>query len=1081
MKISKVLKRTFQIFLALVFIIIVAAIAIPYFFKDQIVEKVKQDINKNVNAKVDFNEVSLSLFRSFPNFSFKLTEFEILGIEDFEGLKLAGADHIDFTLDLMSVIRTADPIEIKSFHLEKPEINIKILRNGKANYDIAKTDASATDQPVEADTATYNFLIRLQEYSITDGILVYDDRQGDIYTEIRGLNHSGSGQFTADIYDIFTKTNIDQLTASSGGVSYLKKAKAELDMTLNADMNNMKFTLKENELLLNALKLNFDGFVQMQGDDINMDLTYSAPQNKFKNFLSLIPSAYTADYANVQANGDLQFNGFVKGTYNASGRFPAFRVDLKVDNADIKYPDLPLGITNINTQTRIDSPSSDFDKMTVDVSRFSMKLGNNPFEAVFKLKTPISDPDLDAKINGVIDLEELAKAFPMEDVKTLNGVITSNLSVKTRMSAIDRQDYENIDMKGDLQIENLNYSAEGQPATLIRDMNMQFNPKNVTLNNFDAQLGKSDVKAQGTVDNILAYFSPEKTMKGNLTVRSKLIDANEWLSEEEETTPEPAVTDSEAASEEVFDRFDFTIDSKIDKILYDVYQLDQTSFVGNITPSKATIESFSTKIGNSDFRANGSISNLFNYAFENETLYGKINLNSNFIDLNQFMEEAETTEGNAQTTSNEEPAMEPILVPEKIDMEIDANIGKVTYTNIDLRDINGKLLVKNEAVSMENCRAKTLGGSFTIDGSYNTQDAANPIFDLSYAINSFDFHESFNKLNTFATLAPIGKYIQGTFNSKMSMSGKLGKDMYPDLSTLSIDGFVETMNGIIKGFKPVEQFSSMLNVKELETLKIQNTKNWFEVKNGIVTLKEFDYNYQGIAMEIGGTHGLTSEMNYNIKAKIPRELLEKNAVTAAANQGMKLLEKEASKIGINIKAGEFVNVLFNITGTLTNPKFKLNLLSAEGAATSLKDIAKNIVSEAVDSVKTIAKEKIETVKDTVSKVIDTTKEDLRKKADAEIAKVRAEADKQAKNIRDAAKKLSEETQKTGYANADKLIEEAGNNILKKKGAEIAANNLRKETDKKVNQILEEGDKKAQAVIDNVEKQVDAILEKYDLD
>ncbi len=1080
MNIPKALKRTLQILLTFVVVLILAAVAIPYFFKDQIVEKVKQDINKNINAKVDFKDVSLSLFRSFPNFSFQLSDLEVTGINEFENLKLVAADNIDFTLDLMSVIRKDSPIEIQSFHLDKPEVNIKILRNGKANYDIAKVDSTSTTQ-TEGGGQAYNFLIKLEEYSINEGSFVYDDKPGDIYVELTGLNHAGSGEFTSDVYDVFTKTNIEKLTAQSGGITYLRNAKADLDVILNADMNNMKFTLKENQIVLNAMKLALDGFVQMEGDNINMDLRYAAPQNKFKNFLSLIPSAYTADFKDVQANGDLEFNGFVKGAYNAStGQIPAFQVDLKIANADFKYPDLPIGVSNINTQARVNSPSSNFDKMTIDVPKFNMQLGGNPFEAVFKLKTPISDPDIDAKLKGVINLEELAKAFPMEGVKTLNGLITSNLIIKTRLSFIDKQDYENIDMSGDLQIENMNYLSEGQPAVKIKDMQMGFNPKNVNLGNFEAQLGKSDIKARGTIDNILAYFSPEKTMKGDLVFRSNYFDANEWIPEDE--TPSAVTSTDTETPTKVFDQFDFTLDGKVDKILYDVYELDNTSFKGNITSNQAKVASFYTKIENSDFRLNGTFDNIFNYLFEEETLFGKFDLVSNYIDLNQFMpEEGVSGEPQAKTIADEEPELEPIVVPEKIDFDINADIGKIRYTDIDLKDVKGKVSVENETVACKNCTAKTMGGSFTMDGSYNSQNKKNPAFDLKYNVNSFDFQEAFNRLNTFAILAPIGKYITGSFNTKMEMNGTVGKDMFPDLGTISITGFIETLNALVKGFKPIEEFSSLLNLQNLKNLKLQNTRNWFEVKDGMVTLKDFDYDYQGIAMEIGGSHGLTSDMNYNIKAKIPRNLLEKNAVSSAANQGLKLLEKEASKIGINLKAGEFVNVLFNITGTLKDPKFKLNLLNAEGAATSLKDIANTVVKEAVDTVKAIAKEKIEIVKDTVSKVIDTTKEDLKKKADAEIAKLRAEADKQAKSIRDAAKKLSEETQKTGYENADKLIAEAGNNILKKKGAEIAANGLRKETDKKVNQIIEEGDKKAQAIIDNTEKQADAILKKYGLE
>ena len=177
MSMPKALKRTLQIFLSLFLLIITAAFAIPYFFKDQIVEKVKEDINKSVNAKVDFQDVSLSLFRSFPDFSFQLSDFEITGIEEFEGLKLVAAENIDFTLDLMSVIQAERPIEIHSFLLDKPEVNIKILRNGKANYDIAKIDSIATSTTTQS-SETYNFLIKLKEYAINQGSFVYDDKPG---------------------------------------------------------------------------------------------------------------------------------------------------------------------------------------------------------------------------------------------------------------------------------------------------------------------------------------------------------------------------------------------------------------------------------------------------------------------------------------------------------------------------------------------------------------------------------------------------------------------------------------------------------------------------------------------------------------------------------------------------------------------------------------------------------------------------------------------------------------------------------------------------------------------------------------
>ena len=585
-------KKTFKIIGVLLLFLIIAAVAIPYFFKERIVEAVKTDINKNINAKVDFSDVSLSLFKSFPDFNFSLDQLSITGINEFEGYKLIEAKRIELSLDLMSVISSENPVEINTIYLQEPTINIKVLRNGKTNYDIVKT----SDTPVEESTTNdENFLIQLQEYEISNGKFVYDDRLGDTYMEVQELDHVGRGEFTQDVFDLSTTTNIGSLTAKSGGITYLNKAKGDLDFTLNADITNSKFTIKENSIVLNALKLNTEGFVQMVGDKIYVDIKYDAPKNNFKNILSMIPSAYTADFKDVQANGVLELDGFVKGNYDVNtSDIPAFQVNLKVENGDFKYPDLPLGIKGINTTTTINSPSSDLNKMVVDVSNFKMELGNNPFEAKVKLWTLLSDPNIDSKIKGTIDLSQLADAFPLEGVSKLNGIISSNLTANTSMSAIDAQDYENIDMAGDMRIENLDYQSDGTPQIKVADMQINFSPKYVKLDGLDAQLGKSDIKAEGTIDNILAYFSPEKTMTGKMKVRSNFLDTNEWIAEDEPTQPSIAATESDTG-EEVFDRFDFTVDGEIKKMLYDVYELRDSRLIGQITSNKAIISVLQTK------------------------------------------------------------------------------------------------------------------------------------------------------------------------------------------------------------------------------------------------------------------------------------------------------------------------------------------------------------------------------------------------------------------------------------------------------------------------------------------------------
>ena len=987
----KFIKWLFITILTLVILLIAGGFVLSYFYKDEIVAKVKSDINKNFDATIDFGDVDLSFLRSFPDFNLQLKDLNVQGKGAFEGVTLVDAQNIELDLNVMSVINADEPIQINTIQFTEPNIHVIVLKDGKANYDITK----ATEEAEE--TSSYNFKINLQKYSIVDGHLTYDDRAGDLFLELKDLDHQGSGNFTETVFDLITNTNIAEISAKTGGITYLRKAKGDLEMTLNADLDQMKFTLKENELMVNALKLKADGFVNMmKNGDIDLDLKFDAPGNSFKNFLSLVPSAYTKDFADVTANGNLAFNGFAKGIYNGeNGKMPAFKLYLDIDKGDFKYPTLPIGVKDIFAKINIDSPSSDFDKMTIDIPNFKMNLGNNPFEARLNLKNPISDPDVDTKINGTIDLADLAKAFPMEDVQTLNGIITADVYANTKMSYVDKQQYERVKMDGTMKIENLNYVATGLPAVNIKTTEIAFTPQNAKIDNFTAMLGKSDIEAKGSLNNILAYFSPDKTMTGKFSVRSNYFDLNEWIVDEAvtETATAPAPTETAA----VFDRFDFAIDAVMDKIDYDIYKLSNVSAKGNFSPTRLDMDDFGLRISNSDIKGNGDLRNIFAYVFDNETLEGDLNVSSKYFDLNQFMTDMETGTPQAKTIADEE--LEPLLIPEGVAVNINAKIDKLDYTNMSLKNIDGKMVIADQAIKIDNATANTLGGKMTMSGGYDSKDTEKPGFDMDFNINQFSFQEAFEKLNTVRAFAPIIKFMDGKFDTKLKMSGAVGKDMMPDLSTLTADGFIQTLDAVLKSFKPLENLGNKLNISAFKSLPIKNTKNWFTIKDGKVNIAEFDYSFQDIAMKIGGQHGINQDMNYSIKAKIPRALLQQSGVGQAADKGLSFLSKEAGKFGVNIAQGDFIDMDINILGSITSPKISIKPTGSGGK--SFKETAKDQINDLKDKAVEEAKDKL---KEETDKVKEAAEQKAKEEMDKAKAKVKAEAEKKAKEATDKIKK-----------------------------------------------------------------------------
>src|SRR5689334_22980744 len=126
---KKLLKWIGIIFL----ILLVLIITLPIIFKGKIVALVKEEANKNINAKVDFGDFSLSLIRHFPNFSLGIENLSVINVAPFDGDTLIYSKDLDVTVDLMSVI-SGGQIKIKSVYLDSPVMNFLVNKNGKANW-----------------------------------------------------------------------------------------------------------------------------------------------------------------------------------------------------------------------------------------------------------------------------------------------------------------------------------------------------------------------------------------------------------------------------------------------------------------------------------------------------------------------------------------------------------------------------------------------------------------------------------------------------------------------------------------------------------------------------------------------------------------------------------------------------------------------------------------------------------------------------------------------------------------------------------------------------------------------------------
>ena len=225
-------------------LILVALVVFPIVFKDDIIAMVKEETNKNINAVVDFGDFDLSMISTFPHFHFEIHDVSIVGIDEFEGVTLLEMGTFETTLDINSVLE-GEQYKIKSFEIIDLVSNAIVLKDGTANWDIMiASDEEETE--VEETTEETKFKLGLDYYAIENANIVYDDKPGNMYVEIKNFNHEGEGDFTEDIFLLETTTYIESMTYKMDGVKYLNKVSLNSKFDIDIDMVNSKYTFNEN-------------------------------------------------------------------------------------------------------------------------------------------------------------------------------------------------------------------------------------------------------------------------------------------------------------------------------------------------------------------------------------------------------------------------------------------------------------------------------------------------------------------------------------------------------------------------------------------------------------------------------------------------------------------------------------------------------------------------------------------------------------------------------------------------------------------------------------------------------------------
>lgn len=794
-------------------VILVLLLVLPFAFQGKIEKIVKQEGNKMLNAQFDFGALDISLLRNFPSASVTLEDFYLKGVGAFANDTLVQAGELTAAINLFSLFGNSG-YDISKIIIEDTQVKAIVLENGQPNWDVMKTSAE-TDTVESTSAESSPIRIKLKKLSINNLSVSYDDRQAGMYAAIDKLKAKCAGDFGSERTIVDLEMETPSLTYRTGGVPFLNHAALKADMNVDADFVNNKFTLQDNSISLNAIRLNIDGWAAMKDNGIDMDVKLNTNEVGFKELLSLIPAIYAKDFQDLKTDGKASLTAFAKGTLSQD-KMPQFEAALHVENAMFRYPSLPAGVEDINIAAIVKNPGGNIDATEVNISPFNFTLAGNPFSLKAIVKTPVSDPDLQATAKGTLDLGKIKDVYPLEDM-TLSGTIQADMNLAGRLSYIEQAQYDKMQAEGNIRLNGMKLNMKDIPTVDIRRSTFTFSPRYLQLSETTVNVGDNDLTLDSRFENYLGYALKGSTLKGNLNINSNHINLNDFMSTDTTATQVQAPADTTAAA---------------------------------------------------------------------------------------------TSAG-------------VIRIPENIDFNMQANLKEVLFDKMTLENVNGTLLVKNGTIDMRNLSFGTMGGSITANGSYSAPKASQPHLNAGFDLKDIAFAKAYQELGLVQQLAPIFEGLKGNFSGNLRIDAPLDANMSPVMQKVQGSGKLSTKDLSLSGVKFIDQVADIVKKPSMKDINVKDLDLGFEIKDGRVNTQPFDLKLGDYTMNLSGSTGLDQTIDYRGKITLPSG-------------------------GIGSKLG---TVDMTIGGTFTSPKVGIDMasLAKNAAEQALKGIIGNQSDEGEES------------------------------------------------------------------------------------------------------------------------------------
>lgn len=554
-------KKIIRITALVLVLILVLLAALPSLVENKVGELLKANLNNRIDGEFDFSSMSLSLYRNFPLLGVSMNEVSLINAEPFAGDTLFYADKVKIALGIKELFQSVDdPIEIKDIEIDKAIASLLINKENVANYDIFR-ESEGKDQSSPEEGST---VVSIRSYEITDSQFFIKDEVSDYQLKIEEIRLLGNGDLSDKISSLQTNTEAI-VSFTMEGTNYLDKNSLQLEADLEIDLEEQRYTFKENQAILNRLPLTFEGFVRILEEGQELDLKFKTINSDFKNFLAMIPEKYSKDISDLATEGNFELSGHFRGELKEE-IIPEFTIRMIAQNASFQYPEFPKKVEHIEIDALLENSTGRTEDTSIKIEHAGFQIDEDVFELQAVLTELTGNTGVDAHASGSINLDNLSQAYPMPTSIVLGGQLSGELSSAFTRNDIEKENYKNITLNGDLELRGLHYNFDALPNPIkVHTCKAELGPKTIDIKELAGITGSTDFSATGTLRNALGYIFNDEVLKGNFEMRSNAFVVADIVRGEESGNSQAVGEDSF----EVPEYLDLTLNALVGKAVYD--------------------------------------------------------------------------------------------------------------------------------------------------------------------------------------------------------------------------------------------------------------------------------------------------------------------------------------------------------------------------------------------------------------------------------------------------------------------------------------------------------------------------------